>query len=227
MGDQVGMFIHVPVRNAAADALAIARGPHTFGDLPARLRSEGYEAWAISYPSTCGSIEDHARQLEVLLNTVEGVDQVSFVTHSMGGIVVRQLLGRDGVWKARIRPGRVAMIAPPNQGSAVALSLKDNPAYAAFYGAAGQQLVPWFAVTLPTPKVPFAIIASGKGDGEGYNPLLAGGDDGTVTVAETKLDGAADFRVLPGVHGFIARSGVADAAVIRFLSTGTFGDRNG
>jgi pimeloyl-ACP methyl ester carboxylesterase len=205
----------------------IARVPGTFGGLPKRLRDEGYEAWAISYPSTRGTIADHARQLEYLLTNMEGVDQVSFVTHSMGAIVVRQLLGGDGTWKAHIKPGRVVMIAPPSQGSAVAAFLKDSPAHAAVYGKAGQQLVPWFAVTFPAPKVPFAIIAGGKGDGEGYNPLLPGDDDGTVTVAETKLDGAADFIVLPGIHGFIARSGTVDGPVIRFLASGKFGDDNG
>ncbi len=74
----------------------IGRGPATFGHLPDKLRKAGLEARAISYPSTRGSIEDHAAQLERLLQRLDGVDEVSFVTHSMGGIIVRQLLAGDG-----------------------------------------------------------------------------------------------------------------------------------
>ncbi len=180
----------------------IGRGPGTFGDLPSILREAGFDAHAISYPSTRASVEAHAAQLERLLQRLRNVDEVSFVTHSMGGIIVRQLLARNGAWKTSIMPGRVVMIAPPNQGSLIAQTLQPAWPYKLVYGAAGQQLTPEQVMKLPVPGIPFGIMAGGLGDGEGYNPLLPGDDDGTVAVAETRLEGAADFMVLPGLHGF-------------------------
>lgn len=200
----------------------IGRGPATFGNLPDKLRKAGLEARAISYPSTRGSIEDHAAQLERLLRRLDSVDEVSFVTHSMGGIIVRRLLARNGVWKSRVQPARLIMIAPPNQGSVVAQALQPTWPYRLIYGAAGQQLTPAKIATLPVPAIPFGIIAGGKGISEGYNLLIPGDDDGTVAVSETRLDGATDFMILPGLHGFIARSIQIERPVVNFLESARF-----
>jgi len=200
----------------------IGRGPATFGELPRELRRAGFEARAISYPSTRASIEDHAMQLERLLNRVDGYDKVSFVTHSMGGLVVRRLLAGNGAWKSHVAPMRLVMIAPPSQGSVIAKLLQPLPVYKLAYGAAGQQLTPTAVKTLPLPDIPFAIIAGGKKNSAGYNPLLPGDDDGTVAVSETRLTGAIDFMVLPALHGFIAKSGMIRQPIRNFLETGRF-----
>ncbi len=200
----------------------IGRGPGSFGGLPGILRKAGFAAHAISYPSTRGSIEGHAAQLERLLLRVQNVDEVSFVTHSMGGIIVRRLLARDGAWKSRAVPARLVMIAPPNQGSLVAQTLQPAWPYKLVYGTAGQQLTPEKVLKLPVPDIPFGIIAGGLGDGQGYNPVLPGDDDGTVAVAETRLRGAVDFMVLPGLHGFVARSQEIEPPVLNFLRSGHF-----
>jgi len=200
----------------------IGRGPGTFGDLPAKLRRAGFEAHAISYPSTQASIEDHTAQLERLLQRLQGVDEVSFVTHSMGSIILRRLLAGDGAWKAKMVPGRLVMIAPPNQGSLVAKTLQPTWPYKLVYGAAGQQLTPEQVQKLSVPDIPFGIIAGGLGDAHGYNPVLPGDDDGTVAIAETRLRGAADFMILPGLHGFVARSQEIELPVLNFLKSGRF-----
>ncbi len=200
----------------------IGRGPATFGDLPDRLRKAGIETRAISYPSTRGSIQDHAAQLERLLQRLDGVDEVSFVTHSMGGIVLRQLLAGDGAWRSKVAPGRLVMIAPPNQGSIIAQALQPAWPYKLVYGAAGQQLTPEKVLKLPAPDIPFGIIAGGLKNSEGYNPLIPGDDDGTVAVDETRLEGAKDFMVLPGLHGFVARSPDVELPVLNFLRSGRF-----
>jgi pimeloyl-ACP methyl ester carboxylesterase len=199
----------------------IARGPGTFGELPRALRDAGYDAVAISYPSTRASIDAHAGRLRDLILRLEDAERVSFVTHSMGGLLVRQLLA-DESWQTVINPGRLVMIAPPNRGSAIARFLKDNPAYLALYGPAGRQLVPDAVKQMPVPHIPFGIIAGGKGDAAGYNPLLPGDDDGTVSVAETRLEGAQAVKVLPRLHGIIARSPLIEPHVLSFLKSGKF-----
>lgn len=199
----------------------IARGPATFGDMPARLRAQGYETFAISYPSTRNSIEAHAAQLRQLIRSLQHVGEVHFVTHSMGALVVRQLLS-DKSWQTAVKPARLVMIAPPNQGSVIAGMLHHTAAFKSVYGPAGQQLTPQQAHTLAVPDIPFAIIAGGKSDGFGYNRVLDGDNDGTVRVVETRLPGAHGFAVLPGLHANIAKSAQAVALVARFLEFGRF-----
>jgi len=193
-----------------------------FSAMQESLRKAGYDAVAISYASTRRPIEAHADGLETVLNGLEGTKTVSFVTHSMGGLVVRDLLARDGAWKDRIAVHRVVMIAPPNQGSAVARVLKDVGLYEALYGPAGQQLVPEEAARRPPLTYPFGIIAGGKGDAEGFNPLVPGDDDGTVIVEETRLEGESDFLLLPQLHATITSADEAIAATKRFLASGCF-----
>ena len=182
----------------------------------------GYDAVAISYPSSRGTIEEHAKGLAELLNRQEGTESVSFVTHSMGGLVVRNLLGRDGAWKNRINIRRIVMIAPPNQGSAIARVIKDLPPYRLIYGEAGQELTPAQVSRIPAIEHSFAIIAGGKSDGRGFNPLLPGDDDGTVAVDEARLEGAAGFLVVPEIHTLISNHPITIRATVNFLNYGSF-----
>ena len=99
--------------------------------------------------------------------------------------------------------GRIVMLGPPNQGSAMAHLLQDNRVFRLIAGSTGTDLgAEWQQLqeSLITPRFEFAIIAGGKSDEQGYNPLLTGDDDLIVRVEETKLSGAADFAVIPSVH---------------------------
>lgn len=200
----------------------ILRSTGTFSGLEKSLIEAGFDAVAISYPSSRSTIEEHADGLARLLDRQEGTATVSFVTHSMGGLVVRHLLSRDGAWQRRIAVHRVVLIAPPNQGSAIARLLKDVPAYRLLYGGAGQQLTPAEASNIPKLEHPFAIVAGGTGDGEGYNPLLPGDDDGTVALSETRLEGAVDFLVVPEIHAVISNHQDTIRATVNFLKRGKF-----
>ena len=78
------------------------------------------------------------------------------------------------------------------------------------------------AVDLPSLDAPFGIIAGGKGDGEGYNPLIDGDDDGTVAVPETRLEGALDFLLVDSLHSFVHTDDQSIDAVLNFLQNGCF-----
>lgn len=201
----------------------IARSTGTFSRMAPDLRAAGYDAVAISYPSTRATIDTHAQGLNALLDRVEGSARVSFVTHSMGALVLRRALAEHAAWRDRLPIERIVMIAPPSQGSAVARWLKDFPPYRWLYGRSGQQLQPGSLPRMAPPPARFGIIAGGKGDGAGFNPLLAGDDDGTVAVDETRLDGAADFRVVRALHARIPNHPAAIAATLSFLRQGHFG----
>jgi hypothetical protein len=72
------------------------------------------------------------------------------------------------------------------------------------------------------PTFQFGIIAGGKSDGKGYNPLLPGDNDGIISVDTTQLAGARDFVVLPVLHSLIVGDSKAHEYVLRFLQQGYF-----
>ena len=75
---------------------------------------------------------------------------------------------------------------------------------------------------LATPDFEFGIIAGGKGDEKGYNPLLAGDNDGVLSVETAKLEGAKDFVVIPAMHPLLQNNSLALAYTLRFLKEGSF-----
>lgn len=79
---------------------------------------EGFLAAAINYPSTQKHLESHVRQLDFFLNNLEDIQEVSFITKGIGGLIVRSLLNiKESKWRSRIKINRVVQIAPPNKGS--------------------------------------------------------------------------------------------------------------
>lgn len=199
----------------------IARSTGTFSKMKQSLTDAGFDAVAVSYPSTRATIEEHATAMRRLLARLDGTETISFVTHSMGGIVLRYLLTNSREWRKAVSIGRVVMIAPPNQGSAVARFLKDVPFYRAMYGKSGQQLVPGITKTIPIPQnIDLLIIAGGKNDGNGFNPFLEGDDDGTVKVTETMLDDEKRPFIVQDIHGTISNHARTIEATLNFLKSG-------
>jgi pimeloyl-ACP methyl ester carboxylesterase len=200
------------------------RAKDAFQPMESALRQAGFEAEAVNYPSTQTTIEDHAEQLERLLSRLRGVKTVSFVTHSLGGIVARELLGREGAWKAKLSINRLVMIATPNQGARMADTLLPSWAFRRLAGPAGTQLTTDYAAVVPAPSVPFGIVAGVRGDGKGFNPLLKGDDDIIVAKESTHLDGAEDTLVVKAIHTFIMQRREVMQGTIRYLRTGRFTD---
>lgn len=202
----------------------IFRSKDAWGPMVRALRADGYEAHAINYPSTRQSLEEHADQVSDLLSRARDVDTVSFVTHSMGGIVARVLLARDDAWRRRLAVHRLVMIATPNQGAEMATRLDDVTPLRFLTGPSLSQIRSDVAGQLPVPDVRFGIVAGVRGDGRGYNPLLPGDDDMTVSVASTMLDGAEDTLTVPAIHTFVMIHPEVVRATLRYLRTGRFSE---
>lgn len=200
----------------------LGRSAGAFTVLEDSLRRDGYATANVNYPSTRLGIAEHADNLERIIESLEGVTTISFVTHSLGGLVVRNLLARKGGWRDRITVHRLVMIAPPNRGSQIADRLKGLPAFRWLTGESGQGLTTEAAAVLPVPDIEFGIIAGGRGNGNGFNPLLPGDNDGLVTVAETALDGARDFMLVRTTHGLVDDHPQTIDATLAFLRSGQF-----
>ncbi len=198
------------------------RSKDSFGPMTRALNRAGYAAHGVNYPSTRQGLDDHARQVEQLLDRAEGYKTVSFVTHSMGGIVARVLLSRAAAWRERIEVNRLVMIGTPNRGAQIVSHLAQLPAFEEVGGPALAALSPRRASEIPSPKAKFGVIAGARGDGKGYNPLLDGDDDMTVSVASTRLPGAEDMLIVNAVHTFIMVNPSVIQATLRYLQTGAF-----
>lgn len=199
----------------------IGRSKETFNKMALFLAEEGYEVIAVNYPSTRRPLSEHADQLAEILEGLEGIETVSFVTHSMGGIVLRAYFGQH-MWPQNLGKGRTMMFGPPNSGSTLASLIKSLP-FDIVYGESGEELAVTDLSHFPAPEMPFAVIAGGLGDGQGYNPLIDGDDDGVVTVVEAQLDGAAAFMVIDQLHTFLPSDERAIAATISFMKEGSLG----
>lgn len=200
----------------------LGRSAGAFTVLEDSLRRDGYDTANVNYPSTRLSIAEHADNLERIIGSLESVETISFVTHSLGGLIVRNLLSRKSDWRDGIDVHRLVMIAPPNKGSQIADRLKEMPAYRWLTGESGQGLTTDAAANLPVPDIEFGIIAGGRGGQNGFNPLLPGDNDGLVTVEETALDGAQDFLLVRTTHGLVDDHPQTIDATLAFLRDGKF-----
>lgn len=176
------------------------------------------------YASTRADIDAHARALAAVVSGMPAADQFWFVGHSLGNLVVRRWFAvapPTDVARAR----RLVMLGPPNQGSDLArMVAKVWPLAAQAAGAARDLVVDWprVAPTLAVPTCPCGIVAGGRGDDEGYSPILSGDDDAVVRVDETRLPGATDFLVVPVRHAAMMRHEAVQRATVDFLQTGRF-----
>ncbi len=200
----------------------LGRSKDSLSKMRDALEKAGYQAEYVNYPSTQKKIEDHAEQIHAILNQQRGYKKVSFVTHSLGGIVLRKVLSETQPWQQRMPVHRIVMLAPPNQGSVAADLLKEWFVFEAFAGESGLELTTENLKEFPIPKYEFGIIAGGSKDGKGMNPLLPGDDDGIVAVENTKLKGMKDFLLLQSSHTFIMSKAETIEATKKFLKEGKF-----
>ena len=240
--DRIKQDRHLPpMKGKAVVALhGLGRSRASMDSLCRSLHEQGgYEVFNIEYPSTRYDMAQHARSLRHIINHLHGIEEINFVGHSMGNIVIRHYLGdlaRQDPTKqsanaaaadrhAKMRFGRFVMLGPPNQGALLATTFADNVLFKEITGDAGQQLGrdwPELEKRLATPCFQFGIIVGGKGNDKGYNPILVGDNDGVISVETAKLAGAHDFVRLPLLHSFIMDNAKVQQYVLCFLQHGYF-----
>ena len=208
----------------------LMRTKNSMQPLAEYLQNHGnYQAINVQYASSRETVEVHADDLRQLIEGLgDNVDEINFVGHSLGNIVVRHYLGdamRSGAGPdPRIK--RMVMLGPPNQGSKMARILKHSFLFKTLAGASGGQLsLGWkyLEPKLATPEFQFGIIAGGQADDKDWsNVALKGKDDFTVSVEETKLAGAHDFLIQPWFHSTMMKKVELHTATLKFLEHGYF-----
>jgi len=187
------------------------------------LRQDGYHVVNVTYPSRERSVEAIAESyLAPLVAAEQSAPRLHFVTHSLGGIVLRRYLQDHPVPNL----GRVVMLAPPNAGSEVADRLQPTWLYRTVNGPAGQQLgtagLPGRLDAWPAAAGQLGIIAGDRSLNPLFSLWLPGPGDGKVTVASARLAGMTDFLTVHSSHTWLAWRRTVLRQIQAFLRTGRF-----
>ena len=176
------------------------------------------------YPSRRETIQDLS--VEAISTARAGCQaacpgKIHFVTHSMGGILVRYYLEHYQMPEL----GRVVMLSPPNQGSEIVDKFKDSPLFEWINGLAGLQLgtdADSLPKTLGAPDYEVGIITGDKTVNPILSLLIPGDDDGKVSVENAKLTGMKDFLIVHKSHPFIMDDEKVLRQVTSFIEQGKF-----
>jgi triacylglycerol lipase len=202
----------------------LARSPNSMSALARSLESAGYRVCNISYPSRKHSIEKLATEFVapgIRMCISDTTRPVHFVTHSLGGIIVRQLAASI----PDLCIGRVVMLSPPNHGSEIVDKLGKLSLFRMINGPAGLELgthsrsVPQ---SLGEPNFQLGVVTGNRSINLLLSRLIPGEDDGKVSLASAKLAAMKDFVVIRSSHPFIMKNKQAIAQSLHFLQDGTF-----
>lgn len=202
----------------------LARTSLSMNKLEEALTRENYTVANIDYPSREKRVEDLAE-----LAVKAGLDQcrkesaspVNIVTHSLGGILVRQYLKEHKMSDLK----RVVMLGPPNAGSELVDKLRDVAVFNAVNGPAASQIgtsshdIP---ATLGPVNFELGVIAGTRSVNPVLSTVLPDPDDGKVSVESAKIKGMCAFIELPVTHTFMMRNDEAIRQVLYFLEKGIF-----
>jgi triacylglycerol lipase len=203
---------------------------HGFGDvkysmswLENKCKDEGYNTVNIGYSHFGRDVEaisEKRLQKKVQKCVDSGYERIHFVTHSMGGLIVRYYLQNNEIPKG----SRIVMLSPPNHGSEVADSLKTNFFYKFFGGKVGKELRTDSELIekLRDVKYEIGVITGNKSYNKSFSKMIPGDDDGRVSTERAKLNEMKDFLVVNDSHLTIKYDKYVANQTIYFLQNGSF-----
>ena len=210
----------------------LARTGWSMRPMARALEADGYAPHVVDYPSRKHGVaglvaEVVAPEVDALL--AAGAPRVHFVTHSLGGVLVRAFAAGRADAGRPLPPGsRAVMLAPPHGGSEVADVVSRLPPARGLLGPTLGELGTDVA-SVPLALGPVRGIEAGVIAGTRalvpFGRAFAGPHDGIVSVASaTAPDGLADHVVVPRTHALLMRAPDVIGLALRFLRTGAFSD---
>ena len=194
--------------------------PINYSLLNARFKTQNFR-----YNSMSVDLDSLGKQLYLELKKAN-VDSVSFVTHSMGALVVRSMLQYSKKDAQFPYIYRVVMIAPPNRGAEIADFFSSFPSLRPFLGPNVEHMrtdSTSYANRLPFPeRAEVGVIIGIKGDEEGYNEYISGDNDGLLTPSRTCLGMEKDVVILKKSHTMLTQTAKTRKLIIEFLKNGFF-----
>jgi len=201
----------------------LGRTSRCLNKMAGSLEMAGFQSINIGYPSTRHDIETLAWiiQGEIKRNCPETNRKIHFVTHSLGGIILRLMQKQNAVPNI----GRAVMLCPPNSGSELAELLKNNWLFKIATGPAGQQLgngIKSLPKNLGAVNFELGVITGDKSFTPISSRIFKGPGDGKVSVESARVEGMTDFLIVNHSHTFIMNSPEVISQTIHFLKNGAF-----
>ncbi|TGL65613.1 esterase/lipase family protein [Leptospira jelokensis] len=185
------------------------------------LIENGYYVVSIDYESTSMSIPEIADSYLSNLTVHCQNQKIHFVTHSLGGILLRSYLKRNQIKHL----GKIVMLAPPNKGSEVADFLSKFKLINSMLGPVVSQLKTdqnSYVNSLGLPNFQFGIIMGNLTLDPISSYLIPGDDDGKVSIENSKLENMSDFLLVERTHNFIVDAPEVKQAILNYFKTGKF-----
>jgi triacylglycerol lipase len=203
----------------------LVRTNRSMQKIESTLKKSGYHVCNCGYPSRKKTIELLSEStIEQAIDhciDIHQAERINFVTHSMGGILIRFYLAQHKINNL----GRVVMLAPPNAGSELVDRLSRFQLFTLINGPAGRQLGT-DASSLPNSLGPVdyevGVIAGNKSLNLLSLGLIPGENDGKVSTRSARLEGMTDYIVLPYSHTFMMNRPQVIEQTIHFLQQGRF-----
>ncbi|MCK4840441.1 MAG: alpha/beta hydrolase [Methylococcales bacterium] len=202
----------------------LARTSYSMNKAAKLLTAYGYDIINLNYPSRKEKISSLVSQyLQPAIKECEtkGYKRIHFLTHSMGGILLRYYLSKYNIQNL----GKTVMLAPPNQGSEIVDKLGHLYFFSLVNGPAGLQMgtgknsIP---IQLGDLNFETGIIAGYRTINPLLSLLIPRKNDGKVAVERTKISGMKDFLLLPYTHTFIMQRTHVIYQALYFIQTGGF-----
>lgn len=205
----------------------MARSSTAMNKMAKALRADGYHVINVDYPSITATIEALTKQVfQFLEPQIKDAETVHFVTHSMGGIILRQYLEEHELPNL----GRVVMLAPPSRGSEITDKLGGVFLYKWINGPAGNQLgtgTNSLPLRLTAPVFELGIIAGDRSINPVLSMLIPGPDDGKVSLSRVKPAAYSDYLQLHTTHACMMWNQKVIRQTTHFLEHGAFEQREG
>jgi len=202
----------------------LARTSRCMNKAASLLRIYGYDVINLTYPSRKKAIGELVNlYIHPAIKECESraYKQIHFLTHSMGGILLRYYLSTHDIKN----PGKTVMLAPPNQGSEIVDKIGHLGLFYLLNGPAGRQLgTDKDSVPIQLGKLNFeaGIITGYKSINPLLSLLISGKNDGKVAVEHTKIKGMKDFLLVPSTHAFIMQRSKVIYQALYFIQQGVF-----
>lgn len=202
----------------------LGRSHLSFLKMAKQLKNKGYLVYNASYPSTKQKIQDSSESyinqaLESL--SAQKISKIHFVTHSLGGILVRYYLSKHEINNL----GKIVMLAPPNKGSHIAQAYHDKFWFKWATGPAGQQLLVEdnpFLDGLEPIETEVAVLMGNRSLEPWFNHVFNDLDhlehDGKVSIESAKLDNMSKFEIIDTAHTMIMNNPKVMSQVLDFLA---------
>ncbi|MDR1025790.1 MAG: hypothetical protein LBL47_00170 [Lactobacillus sp.] len=184
----------------------------------------GYMAASINYPSTKKDLAAVIRQLNFLLNNLEDVTEVSFITKGIGGVILRKLLSSSSPWIEQLKINRIVQISPPNKGSKLFGALSKWWIFRWFFGPLLKEMSPQGVAKIPVfdKKYEVGVIYTDYPLKKWAESLPLGIKNSLPSVDEAQIDGVKALIQVKNSKFNIINNPKTLAHTINFIKKGKF-----